>query len=62
MSRSSGVFYLNQAMPFGGCKGSGYGRFGGPEGLRGLCNLKSVITDRFHGWVQTGIPPPVGTF
>jgi acyl-CoA reductase-like NAD-dependent aldehyde dehydrogenase len=57
-----GVFYLNQAMPFGGCKASGYGRFGGPEGLRGLCNLKSVIVDRFHGRLQTGIPPAVGAF
>lgn len=51
------VFYLNQALPFGGVKASGYGRFAGPEGLRGLCNLKSVIYDRFHGVVQTGIPP-----
>lgn len=54
-----GSFYLNQAMPFGGCKASGYGRFGGPEGLRGLCNVKAVIKDRFAS-VSTSIPAPVG--
>ncbi|KAI5480677.1 aldehyde dehydrogenase [Pseudohyphozyma bogoriensis] len=52
-----GVFYLNQSLPFGGVKSSGYGRFAGPEGLRGLCNLKAVTEDRFHGLIQTGIPP-----
>ena len=26
---------------------SGYDRFAGPEGLRGLCNVKSVVADRF---------------
>ncbi|KDE04182.1 hypothetical protein MVLG_05345 [Microbotryum lychnidis-dioicae p1A1 Lamole] len=52
-----GVFYLNQALPFGGCKASGYGRFAGKEGLRGLCHPKAVTEDRFHGWIQTGIPP-----
>ncbi|SCV72987.1 BQ2448_6912 [Microbotryum intermedium] len=52
-----GVFYLNQALPFGGCKASGYGRFAGIEGLRGLCNPKAVTEDRLHGWIQTGIPP-----
>lgn len=54
-----GVFYLVQ-LPFGGVGGSGYGRFAGEEGLRGVCNLKSIVVDRF-GWlgVRTGIPPPV---
>lgn len=53
-----GVFYLNQSLPFGGAKASGNaGRFAGPEGLRSLCNLKAVTEDRFHGWIQTGIPP-----
>lgn len=54
---STAVFYLNQSLPFGGCKSSGHGRFAGPEGLRGLCNLKAVTEDRFHGSLQTGIPP-----
>ena len=35
-----------QALPFGGSKMSGYDRFAGPEGLRGLCNVKSVVADR----------------
>ncbi|OTB01822.1 hypothetical protein M426DRAFT_323180 [Hypoxylon sp. CI-4A] len=53
------VFYAVQ-LPFGGVGGSGYGRFAGEEGLRGLCNLKSVCEDRF-AWlgVRTSIPPPV---
>jgi acyl-CoA reductase-like NAD-dependent aldehyde dehydrogenase len=53
------VYYAVQ-MPFGGVAGSGYGRFAGEEGLRGMCNIKSVCEDRF-GWlgVRTGIPPPV---
>ncbi|KAL7409741.1 Aldedh-domain-containing protein [Mrakia frigida] len=54
-----GVFYLDQSQPFGGCKASGYGRFGGPEGLRGLCNVKAIMEDRFFGLVQTSIPSPV---
>lgn len=53
------VFYAVQ-LPFGGVAGSGYGRFAGEEGLRGLCNIKSVCEDRF-GWmgIRTGIPPAV---
>jgi acyl-CoA reductase-like NAD-dependent aldehyde dehydrogenase len=36
------TFYVCQ-LPFGGTKGSGYGRFMGPEGLRALCNAKVLI-------------------
>ncbi|ROT37553.1 succinate-semialdehyde dehydrogenase [Sodiomyces alkalinus F11] len=52
--------YYAVQLPFGGVRGSGYGRFAGKEGLRGLCNPKSVCLDRF-GWlgIRTGIPPPV---
>ncbi|KAF4978584.1 hypothetical protein FZEAL_5056 [Fusarium zealandicum] len=53
------VYYAVQ-LPFGGVAGSGYGRFAGEEGLRGLCNIKAVCEDRF-GWlgIRTSIPPPV---
>ncbi|KAK5115081.1 hypothetical protein LTR62_001778 [Meristemomyces frigidus] len=50
------VFYAVQ-LPFGGVKGSGYGRFAGEEGLRSLCNAKSVCVDRWPGLIKTSIPP-----
>ncbi|KAF8655795.1 hypothetical protein AX16_002881 [Volvariella volvacea WC 439] len=51
-----GVFYINQDLPFGGVKASGYGRFGGPEGLRSLTNPKAVVLDKWPSFVQTTIP------
>jgi len=51
-----GVFYLNQDLPFGGMKSSGYGRFGGPEGLRSLTLTKAIIVDRWPSLIQTNIP------
>ncbi|KAF2272952.1 Aldedh-domain-containing protein [Westerdykella ornata] len=51
------VTYMVQ-LPFGGVKGSGYGRFAGKEGLRGVCNQKAVTRDRWPG-VKTSIPPPM---
>ncbi|CAP86660.1 putative aldehyde dehydrogenase-like protein [Penicillium chrysogenum] len=51
-----GAFYAVQ-LPFGGVRGSGYGRFAGDEGLRGLCNIKSICVDRFPTLIGTGIPP-----
>lgn len=54
-----GVYYAVH-MPFGGVRGSGYGRFAGEEGLRGLCNIKAVCSDRW-GWlgIMTPIPKPL---
>lgn len=47
--------YYAVQLPFGGTKGSGYGRFAGEEGMRSLCNAKSVCEDR-SGLVSTKIP------
>jgi acyl-CoA reductase-like NAD-dependent aldehyde dehydrogenase len=41
-----GMNYMAQDLPFGGVRGSGYGRLNGREGLRGMCNVKSVVADR----------------
>lgn len=38
--------YMCQSLPFGGVKHSGFGRFGGVEGLRALCVPKAVAEDR----------------
>lgn len=48
--------YYAVQLPFGGVKGSGYGRFAGEEGLRGLCNTKSVCRDKWPRLINTTIP------
>lgn len=52
-----GVNYLVQSLPFGGTKYSGYGRFGGAEGLRECCQLVSLTEDAV-GFIETNIPTP----
>ncbi|MES2490090.1 MAG: aldehyde dehydrogenase family protein, partial [Pseudomonadota bacterium] len=42
-----GMCYLNQDLPFGGVKYSGFGRMNGRDGLRSYTNAKAVLTDRF---------------
>ena len=39
--------YMAQDLPFGGARGSGFGRLNGREGLRACSNQKSVLQDRF---------------
>jgi acyl-CoA reductase-like NAD-dependent aldehyde dehydrogenase len=53
-----GCTYMSQTLPFGGLKKSGYDRFAGPEGLRGLCSIKSVCEDKFS-FIRNAIPPPM---
>ena len=48
--------YYAVSLPFGGVKGSGYGRFGGEEGLRAICNTKAVCMDRVPWLLGTSIP------
>ncbi|CAG8977235.1 hypothetical protein HYALB_00007931 [Hymenoscyphus albidus] len=52
--------YYAVQLPFGGVAGSGYGRFAGEEGLRGLCNIKAICEDRL-GWagIKTAIPAQI---
>ena len=56
-----GLCYLNQDLPFGGVKYSGFGRMNGRDGLRAYTNQKAVLVDRFG----IEIPPvlyPVGPY
>ncbi|GLC58293.1 hypothetical protein PLESTB_001342900 [Pleodorina starrii] len=53
-----GTTYMCQSLPFGGVKHSGFDRFAGIEGLRGLCIPKSVCEDRWPLLMKSSIPPP----
>jgi acyl-CoA reductase-like NAD-dependent aldehyde dehydrogenase len=53
-----GTTYLSQSLPFGGFKDSGFERFAGPEGLRGLCNVRSIVENRAP-FLQPSIPRPI---
>ncbi|CAD7698004.1 unnamed protein product [Ostreobium quekettii] len=52
-----GTTYMCQSLPFGGIKDSGFDRFAGVEGLRGLCVTKSVCEDWWPFLMTTNIPP-----
>lgn len=53
-----GCTYMSQSLPFGGLKKSGYDRFAGPEGLRGLCSIRSVCEDLIP-FIRNSIPSPM---
>jgi succinate-semialdehyde dehydrogenase/glutarate-semialdehyde dehydrogenase len=56
-SVESGCVVVNDCMitygvtesPFGGVKHSGVGRVNGEHGLKGYCNIQSILVDRFGG-------------
>lgn len=50
-----GTTYLSQSLPFGGFKDSGFERFAGPEGLRGLCNVRAIVEPR-ASFLKPSIP------
>lgn len=53
-----GTTYMVQGLPFGGVKHSGFGRFAGEEGLRGMCLVKAVVEDKWP-LMKTTIPKPL---
>ena len=50
--------YMCQSLPMGGLKDSGFGKFAGIEGLRGLCVAKAVVED-IVPFIRTQLPPPL---
>eukprot|EP00933_Yihiella_yeosuensis_P039613 TRINITY_DN33695_c0_g1_i2.p1 TRINITY_DN33695_c0_g1~~TRINITY_DN33695_c0_g1_i2.p1 ORF type:complete len:345 (+),score=70.61 TRINITY_DN33695_c0_g1_i2:303-1337(+) len=53
-----GTTYLSQSLPFGGYKDSGFGRFAGPEGLRGFCHERAIVQNR-ASFIKASIPPAI---
>lgn len=56
-----GLTYMAMDLPFGGVRGSGYGRLNGREGLRAMTNVKSVLYDRMPNTMPAKLYP-VGPF
>jgi acyl-CoA reductase-like NAD-dependent aldehyde dehydrogenase len=54
-----GINYLAQSLPFGGVKHSGFGHFGGPEGLRACCNIRSITDDALPKFLRPAVPKPL---
>jgi aldehyde dehydrogenase (NAD+) len=47
----------NPALPFGGVKNSGFGRYKGEIGLHTFCNVKSVLIDKNSGKIEANWYP-----
>jgi aldehyde dehydrogenase (NAD+) len=47
----------NPALPFGGVKSSGFGRFKGAHGLHAFCNIKSVLVDKDSAKIEANWYP-----
>ena len=47
----------NPALPFGGVKQSGFGRYKGEHGLHGFCNVKSVLVDKDSAKIEANWYP-----
>jgi acyl-CoA reductase-like NAD-dependent aldehyde dehydrogenase len=52
-----GMTYMAMDLPFGGVRGSGFGRLNGRDGLRAFCNVKAVLDDRFPLHVPAKVFP-----
>jgi len=47
----------NPALPFGGVKQSGFGRYKGEHGLHAFCNIKSVLIDKDSAKIEANWYP-----
>jgi len=47
----------NPALPFGGMKNSGFGRYKGEHGLHAFCNIKSVLVDKDSAKIEANWYP-----
>jgi acyl-CoA reductase-like NAD-dependent aldehyde dehydrogenase len=47
----------NPALPFGGVKQSGFGRYKGDHGLQAFCNVKSVLIDKDSAKIEANWYP-----
>ena len=47
----------NPALPFGGVKNSGFGRYKGEHGLHAFCNVKSVLIDKDSSKIEANWYP-----
>jgi acyl-CoA reductase-like NAD-dependent aldehyde dehydrogenase len=57
-----GLTYMAMDLPFGGVRGSGFGRLNGREGIRACTNAKAVLVDRFPSLGAPAKLYPIGAF